>query len=171
MLESRKAIGVVIDERRVRLSFVQHEVAVRTRNAVHPALVRFRRTVQAHRVLHDDISNRHHFAAGHVEIGHGVALHSLRPLPPPTAQRRSEIAESLNGVEIGRQGHDHVVRRHQRGSIECAEIRADVYENEVGLDPVRRHAKRTPKGRHHAERTRLPVETVRPLAGELVLGP
>ncbi len=56
----------------------------------------------------------------------------------------------------------------QRGAVDRAEIRPHIDENKAGIAFHRSLLDDPPDGREHAESTRLAVETIRPLARQLV---
>ena len=92
----------------------------------------------------------------------------LGPFLPPATQGRPEIPQALQRVKVRSQRDDDVLGGDQRGAVDRAEIRPDVDENNAGVAFQRSLLDDPPDGRKHTESTRLAVETIRPLARQLV---
>jgi len=63
-----------------------------------------------------------------------------------------------------------MVAGDQRRPVDRTEVRTDVDEHDVGHRPLRGHVRHPTESRYHAECPFLPVEALRPLARQLVLG-
>ena len=81
-------------------------------------------------MLHDHITFRAHIPAGSDKSGHRIPCKSVLPLGTPTTQRRSQVLETLQRVEVRRQRNYHMLGSNQRRAIDCPQIGTYIDQDE-----------------------------------------
>ena len=144
-LRHRHQAPVVLDGGEVVLLVLRRRCGVRSfaiaaqvagvcfRHSIDPFVIRSDGTAQ------DDAVLLHYIPCGlHGPIRQWkVRLRPVIPPPPPVLppliQRRSEIAQALERKQVGAQRNDEVIGGNQCGAIDCAEIGADVDQDDRGV--------------------------------------
>ncbi len=84
------------------------------------------------------------------------------PGRPPRPEGRSKISQSSEGEQIRRQWNEHSVSSKQSRSIDCAEIRADIDEYDIGSDPSSGDLNNPVERRCRPQRCRVSSEALGP---------
>lgn len=69
--------------------------------------------------LEDDVADCLDLADGERDVGGWIAAFTVKPFLAPLAERGAEVAEALEGKQVGRQGNDESFPRVVRAHPQC----------------------------------------------------